>query len=134
MNYAALLPLAVGLVILYIGIKGIMKKTTAKRSDEYQETTGTICGHERKVEYNQETQRDDVSYFPIVEYYVNGMRYTHTLKVGNNRQKGFGKPVKLIYNIHDPSDVMKKGDTMPYFNLALGVLLVVASIIILSRG
>lgn len=87
-----------GLVIVGIGIYNI--SVFPSKYDHYIETQGTVIGYRRNP-----TSRESV-FVPIVEYYVDGERYTVIGEIYTSNLPKVGTTEIVKYDPNDPSEAV----------------------------
>lgn len=105
----ALIVLAVGVYVSFFQSRG------------FEKTEATI------VDLAEDTDADnDTTYYPIVEYTVDGTTYTEQLDQSSPSYK-IGKTIPVLYNPVDPS-VVHGGDGMGYYFIAVSALVLIVII------
>ena len=91
------MPIAIlGVVFIIFGVLGFISNRSAQRKSDT--TDATVVGMER-----MHVRRGGYSYFPLLEYVVDGVIYVETPPAGNISPKyKDGEIVKIIYSIKDP--------------------------------
>ena len=116
---------------VYSGIRLLCQVKNASSSGEYRETEGVVTGFKEEEVHDGETGGTSVSYYPIIEYYVNGSRYTFTGKVGTPSRRSLGRRCTMLYSIYDPSDAVKKGDKTPCIMIGAGAAFIIIALVLL---
>lgn len=129
--------IAIGIIFLALGIVSQTKRSKKLKSGDFKEVMGKIVDF--KVEETQDTDSDGVtsystSYYPIIEYEVDGNNYSYTSTFGTSFKRGLGKEQKLLYNVNNPEDVISPKDKTSILLIALGILIIIGGIVFLVRG
>ena len=123
MDSGVIIVVLLGVAFLFFGIRSQTKLKKKKQSEDYKEVMGTIIGFNRVEDYDKENGHS-TTYYPIIEYEVDGEKYEYESKVGSNFRKGKGKQKKLLYNINNPSDAVNPNDTIGIVFAILGVIII----------
>lgn len=134
MEISTIILLCSGIAVFVWGVIEHLNISDKKQSDEFKEIIGTVVDFRAREDYTQETGSSTI-YHPIVEYEVNGNKYTYESITSSYKKRGLGKEIKLMYNINNPEDVMEpieeKG--MATLTVAFGIILIVAGIITMVK-
>lgn len=132
MNWSMLLLIGIGLLLLVGGVISQLNHHKKKTSGEFKEILGTI------VDYKREMDRDSdgvsYSYYPIIEYFVDGQTYRYTSNHGGGSRRGIGKQKKIMYNINNPSDAINSKDSTGAILAVIGLIIIVAGVYKMIAG
>lgn len=104
------------------------------------EVTAVVVGEDIETWGNGVDSRD--YYVPIVEYEVNGQKYTNTIKHESNEHWEMGTQIKLlvdpnfpiIYASSEPRGVIKVSTDIPVLTLVFAAFFMIFGIFILKTG
>lgn len=123
--------IGVGAYGVFYGYLQKKKVDNAQNSDEYREVEGVVTDFREVESYDSDTGGYSIAYYPMIEYEVNGTRYTYTEKVGTSSRRRLGKRYTMLYSIHDPSDAVKKGDKVPLVMIGASVAFFLIGLVLL---
>ena len=114
----------IGIVVLVNG-KAVAKRCTA-------EATGTVVEIVEEENFNDEENRMEYTYYPVIEYKANGETITKKSSTGvsENTYKENDK-IEIMYNPKDVEEYIIKGDNSSNM---IGIIMIVVGAVITLFG
>lgn len=101
------------------------------RTNGFETTTAIVVA----TEENDTVSTDDtITYFPIVEYTVNGTKYTVKLSDVYVDKGDTGKEIKIKYNPENPKDIHDASPGATIYLLVAGGIITVVSLFVLIKN
>ena len=122
-------------IILISGVIGaVLLVKNQEKMRGYVTTNARVVGHKERMEYDYDEHRDKYMYQEIVEYVVDGVRYTARSDVWTNAPKGIGGEMKIAYDPDSPSKCVfvsnsYLGIIVCFLMSAVGVILLIVTIV-----
>lgn len=108
-NYAVL---GIGLVFFIVCSVLLFKQLKSKKTNT-ESVTATVVGYHTEISHDTESGADNIAYFPIMRYCVNGKWYEKKSDVGRGKEKYIvGEHVELLYDPQNPENYIIAGDNL----------------------
>ena len=138
-NKKIILAILVGIILISALIGAVLLVHNQKKLQGYVTTNAKVVDYNRRREYDYEEHRDKYMYQEIVEYTVDGIKYTETNSVWTNAPTSIGGEKKIAYDPNSPSDCIFVADSylgaiVCFIISGVVLILLVITIIGYSRG
>ncbi len=112
--------LVIGIIVIYVGLMvlgyGIfLTASTASQRKNYVETSATVIGFEERESHNS-NHLPQTLYAEIVEYTVNGKKYTAVSDMASSNPHAKGSKIQIAYNPDNPEKCI-------FINSRIGLLI-----------
>ena len=124
----------VGVIMSFIIFPEYSKYLEKRKT--YIETVGIVVDYdEMKREYDDEgNEKIEYLYAPIVEYEVDGVKYTTTYSEYSSNPQKLGSTMKLRYNENNPADVIFDNPSNYILFIILSILFIVFGVCLIIAG
>lgn len=91
------------LAVIFAVIGGAILLVTQKKTDGYVKTNAVVVDYVEKREYDRDDLEYKYMYSEIVEYTVDGVKYTAQNSAYTNVPKPIGRRIEIVYDPQNPS-------------------------------
>ena len=142
MTTLLILLIVAGAVAVCVGTVLLLKNTSdkdpvkkpEKKPDDCRRTYGMISDFREEEIPDPKTGGTKTAYRPVVEYEVDGVRYTYTEAPLRSSRRGLGRQYTIIFDRKNPAEVIRRPNEISFLIVAVGTLAVIAGVILLITG
>ena len=111
-----------GGIFILIGIVIQIKHLIKNKFSNYEETLGEVVDYKESWDTDSDGS-STLSYFPIIEYEVNGHKYRYVSHTSNNSKNKFGKEIEMKYDPNNPMKAIIKNDFTGLIFIITGIII-----------
>ena len=119
---------SLSLLIIALGVYIQYQHYIKNKKSGYIETIGTVIDYKMNQHSDGEGNMK-VSYFPIIEFYVNNQNYRIISNIGDNKKKKIGKQEKIKYNPEKPTDCIIENNLAGLYTIIVGIIFLIITVI-----